>query len=68
MKSDFKVGKGQIITKRFFLAEDSPKKANENTSHTSKNEFLHSFFGRILGLTIFFEISSPLGWSKMTKN
>ena len=38
--------KGQIISKRFFLAEDSSK--NQNTSHTSKNEL------RILGLTICF--------------
>ena len=32
--------KGQTISKGFFLAEDSPKKTNENTSYTSKNEFL----------------------------
>ena len=30
------------------------KKMNENTSHTSKNEFIRSVLGRILGLTICF--------------
>ena len=45
--------KGQIISKRFFLAKDSPKKRTK-TSHTSKNEFIRSFIGRILGLTICF--------------
>ena len=30
------------------------QKTDKNTSHTSKNEFIRSFFGRILGLTICF--------------
>ena len=47
-------GKGQLISKclsgvfNFFL------KTNENTSHSSKNEFICSFFGRIHGLIICF--------------
>ena len=41
--------KGQIISKRFFPGQGFFKKTNENTSHTSKNEFIRSFFGRILG-------------------
>ena len=56
--------KGQIISKRsghgFF------QKTNENMSHTSKNEFIFLFFGRILGLTQLFalEINRPLANSK----
>ena len=52
--------KGQLISKWFFGIIDFLQKTNENTSHTSKNEFIRSFFGRILGLTIFFEINWPL--------
>ena len=36
--------KDQIISKRFFLGRGFFKKTNENTSHTSKNEFIRSFF------------------------
>ena len=39
----------------------SSKKMNENTSHSSKNEFIRSFFGRIHGLTICF-------WNYLTFN
>ena len=46
--------KGQIISKRFFSGRGFAQKTNENTSHTSKNEFIRSFFGRILGLTVSF--------------
>ena len=46
--------KGQIISKANCQAQGFFKKMNENTSHTSKNEFIRSFFGRILGLTICF--------------
>ena len=46
--------KGQIISKRFFSGRGFAQKTNENTSHISKNEFIRSFFGRILGLTICF--------------
>ena len=46
--------KGQIISKHFFPCRGFFQKTNENTSHTSKNKFIHSFFGRILGLTICF--------------
>ena len=45
--------KGQIISKRFFSGQGFAQKTNENTSHTSKNEFIRSFFGRILGLSNF---------------
>ena len=58
--TNFLVLKGQIISKRFFHGRGFFKKTNENTSHTSKNEFICSFFGRILGLTICFEINWPL--------
>ena len=51
-------GKGHLISKA--NCQGFSQKTNENTSHTSKNEFIRSFFGRILGLTIFFEINWPL--------
>ena len=38
--------KGQIISKRFFSGRGFSQKTNENTLHTSKNEFIRSFFGR----------------------
>ena len=38
----------------FFSGRGFAQKTNKNTSHTSKNEFIHSFFGRILGLTVSF--------------
>ena len=46
--------KGQIISKCLFGVFNFFQKTNANTSHTSKNEFIRSFFGRILGLTICF--------------
>ena len=46
--------KGQIIWNLFFSCRGFSQKTNENTSHTSKNEFIRSFFGRIHGLTICF--------------
>ena len=46
--------KGQIISKLFFSGRGFFQKTNKNTLHTSKNEFICSFFGRILGLTICF--------------
>ena len=36
----------------FFSGQGFFKKTNENTSHSSKNEFILSFFGRIHGLMI----------------
>ena len=45
--------KGQITLKSFFSGRGFSQKTNGNTSHTSKNEFICSFFGRILGLAIF---------------
>ena len=47
--------KGQIISKRFCSGRGFSQKTNENMSHTSKNEFIRSFFGRILGLAICFQ-------------
>ena len=46
--------KGQIISKCFFGVFNFLQKTNENTSHTSKNKFICSLFGRIHGLTICF--------------
>ena len=37
--------KGHLISKWFFEVVDFLQKTNENTSHTSKNEFIRSFFG-----------------------
>ena len=36
--------KGQIISKCLFGVFNFFQKTNENISHTSKNEFIHSFF------------------------
>ena len=46
--------KGQIISKCLFGVFNFFQKTNKNTSHSSKNEFIRSFFGRIHGLTICF--------------
>ena len=46
--------KGHIISKCLFGVFNFFQKTNENTSHSSKNEFIRSFFGRIHGLTICF--------------
>ena len=43
------VPKGQLISKANCQGRGFSQKTNENTSHTSKNEFIRSFFGRILG-------------------
>ena len=56
--------KGQIISKCLFGVFNFFQKTNENTSHTSKNEFIRSFFGRIHGLKFAFEINWPLASSK----
>ena len=45
----------------FFVSSISSKKTNKNTSHSSKNECICSFFGRIRGLTICF-------WNQLTFN
>ena len=37
--------KGQLISKRFFEVVVFLQKTNENNSHSSKNEFIRSFFG-----------------------
>ena len=37
--------KGQLISKWFFEVVDFLQKTNENNSHSSKNEFIRSFFG-----------------------
>ena len=51
----YRLLKGQIISKSFFSGRGFFQKMNKYTSHTSKNEFIRSFFGRILGLTICFQ-------------
>ena len=43
---------GQIISKCLFGVFNFLQKMNKNTLHTSKNELIHSFFGRIHVLTI----------------
>ena len=48
--SNFNVStKGQLISKANCQGRGFSQKTNKNTSHTSKNEFIRSFFGRILG-------------------
>ena len=37
--------KGQLISKWFFEVVDFLQKTNENNLHSSKNEFIRSFFG-----------------------
>ena len=46
------ISKGQLITKCLFGVINFFQKTNENTSNGSKNELIHSFFGRIHGLKI----------------
>ena len=46
--------KGQLISKCLFCVFNFFQKTNKNTSQSSKNEFVCSFFGRINGLTICF--------------
>ena len=46
--------KGQIISKRFFLAEDSPKKRRKTRCILVKTNSFVRFFGRIHSLSIKF--------------
>ena len=46
--------KGQLISKANQSSRGFFQKTNENTLHSSKNKFIRSFFGRILGLTVCF--------------
>ena len=48
----------------FFVSSISSKKTNKNTSHCSKNEFIHSFIGRIHGFLTFMLLNLPFcfGW------
>ena len=48
--------KSQLIWKCLFCVFNFFQKTNENTSHSSKVEFIRSFFGRIHGLTICFRV------------
>ena len=54
---DLTLGKGQIISKRFFLAEDSPKKRTK-TRHilVKTNSFVH-FLGESSASQFVFEIN-----------
>ena len=55
------IGKGQLISKWFFGVIDFLQKTNKNNSHTSKNEFIRSFFlEEIDGPKKHFEINWPL--------
>ena len=47
--------KGQSISKCLFGVFNFFNKTNENTSHSSKNEFIRSFFGRVHCLIICFQ-------------
>ena len=42
--------KGQLISKWVFVVFNFLQKMNKNKSHSSKNEFIHSFFGENVGL------------------
>ena len=42
-----RIAKGQIISKHFFSGQGFFQNTNENTSHTSKNEFIRLFFGSL---------------------
>ena len=46
--------KGQLISEANQSSRGFSQKTHENTSHSSKTEFIRSFFGRILGLTVSF--------------
>ena len=50
----FNIFKGQLISKCLFIDFNFFQKTSENTSHSNKNEFFRTFFGRIHGLTICF--------------
>ena len=50
-----KVCKGQLFWKCLFVDFNFFQKTNENTLHSSKNEFIRSNFERIHGLTICFQ-------------
>ena len=52
--SELETNKGQLISKYLFVDFNFFQKTNENTSCSSKNEFICSFFGRIHDLTICF--------------
>ena len=51
------LSKGQLISKRFFEVDDFLQKMNENNLHSSKNEFIHSFFEEIDDPKNLFEIN-----------
>ena len=53
------LAKGQLISKCLFGVFNFFQKMNENTSHSSKNKFFRSLFGRIYGLTAI-KINWPL--------
>ena len=60
--------KGQLISKCPFCVFNFFQKTNKNTWHSSKNEFICSFFGRIHGLTIYFRKLSDLYISWLKKH
>jgi hypothetical protein len=52
--------KGQIISKCLFGVFNFFQKTNENTSHSSKNKFICSFFEELTAWQFAFKISWPL--------
>ena len=61
LEPNWPVIKGQIISKCLFGVFNFLQKTNKNMSHSSKNEFIHSFFGRIHGLQFWLGSGSGSG-------
>ena len=56
----FLPAKGQVISKGFFGVFNFFQKTNENTSHSSKNEFILRFLEEFTAWQFAFEINWPL--------
>ena len=56
--------KGQLISKCLFCVFNFLQKTNKNKSHSSKIEFVHSFFGGYFGLKNHLDFVWPLALSK----
>ena len=50
----YRCSKGHVFFEMVFGIIDFLQKTNKNTSYSSKNEFICSFFGRIHGLRVCF--------------
>ena len=65
------VSKGQIISKRFFLAKDSPKKRTKTRRILVKTNSFFRFLGESTAWQFVFEINWPLvanGYRQLFKN